>query len=384
MRKDKKDNTQRLKTELNASEASLLAAPGVLLTAQFIGDDGEAQPDMVQMMPIDQTWKRLICLPNGKCKEVEIKSTKEYLEAMVANTQAVWSGKLPGFINHNPFDVAHGAFDPATMVVNDSGLWIANGFDSEMQKAIADGKWLYISIGWYNVYFDPKTGKTLGPTAHEISVTNVPYFRSQEGLAANDIQGICAVVPVDAANFNNKSEENDMTDEQLALLGLKPDATAEAITAAMTKQKAAADDYAAVREALPINDGESAADAITALIQADETKEPEKPAEEKPAEEIDQALAANAIGADMAGFMIASMVDAGKIAPKSAKIPKLTEMLAKMQAHDAKLFVEAIPAKADQSSLTEAGDQGTASEDEYNPEALAACGLPADYAKGGK
>ncbi len=323
------------KTELNSQNPHLLAMPGQLLKTADDGDAPASLEGMMQVFPIDLHYKKLKWDPRtGKIIEDTFHMSREYLQQMMDNTRELWSDMFPARRDHHNHGPASGWFDPETMVLNDTGLWIKVGWNAQLLKEISDDLWRYQSASWWPDYYDPQRKKKIGPLLLEISVTNVPYFKRQSGIAASDEQEIVAVTPVDAADINKQSKENNqMTKEQLALLGLEATASDEEGLAAMTTMKAAADENAAVREKLPIEDGESATDAVTELMEApapdsestpDADKDkpdaaaPAQAAEETPVKEIGKELATGVMGIGIASK---------RIAPNDERIAEMTGML---------------------------------------------------------
>ncbi len=361
MGKDSEKNLRRLKTNLNISDGELIAHPGILMATQADGEESGNPEGKILIFPLNGYYKKFrYDFKTDKFVEDKIITDEKYLQKMIANTQLMWSDGFPAYKNHCQHGAAWGWFDPRTMELTDSGLWITPDWNPDTAKEIADGKWRYTSSGWADDYYDPMLNKRIGPLLGEVSLTNSPYFTRQHGLAADNEQEIVAAIQVDAAYFDNHStEEHSMDKKTKVQLGLPEDASDKEGQAALATMKASAEENTAVRESLGIEDDEKADEAVLKLVKdADAGKDPDADKDPDAAGKSDPVVG-QGMGADIAEMCVTDMIEGGyDIAPKSPDVALMKTHVAEMDTATFKAFRSLIPKKAKQTSLKKEAAEG--------------------------
>ena len=365
---DAMDPRDRSKTVLNGKgQDVLIVSQGRALELQAGEDERPQAPMRVEIAEIGATVRIIWWDPlKDKVEEIKIALTREYFEAMKANTIAVRRGNpLPWYIDHCKWGESYGWFRAEDLEITDTAL-IANNIEwvGETAQKIIEHRYLYCSIGWFHNYRDYRTDKEIGPALRESSLTNDPYLVGQRGLAASggDML-IAAAVPVDAAA---QDEEAEMLEKLRTLLGLSADATEEEVGAAAEAAVGAGTELAELDKTLLEIDpalgeiDQKARLAALKLIKA-------APAEKEPDPEAgttDPEKGTAGMGADAAEVLVEAAVAAGKVPPKGEAREKLAKALATLSIADAKevlgLVGATVPKGGDLKGKADGGADGAA------------------------
>ena len=303
----------RSKSFLNGKQLLIAGAGRRIVLAQ--AEDGTAEaPTRVMIYPINQFYESTIYdFEKDKFTTYKIKTTREWLEKLKANTLLVWGDKeIPWYLHHNRYDEAHGWTPVAGLEIDDEGMWAHPEWIGDTAEKIVEKRYRYVSPGW-DPLFKGSDGKVLGEVLYETSLTNSPYFTAQPGLAAaaGDLI-IAAAVPVDAAA---QDEEAEMLEKLRGLLGLSAEATEEEIGTAVMAAVAAGAELAEIDKALESVEGADRAAKLATLTTAKPAeKEPEvKPDPEKGTTDPEKGTAG--MGAAAAKILVGAAVKAGQIPP---------------------------------------------------------------------
>ena len=307
----------RLKTFLNGSQTISLAFPGVEISLSVDSEGNPEAPSRVMLLPANQRYKvDVYDFKNNKFVTLDVESSPDWIAKVVANTIQVWGeNPVPVFISHSRYGESYGWIRPDNLELDDQGLW-CNGvkWTDDTRRLIAQGKFRYVSPSIPLEFFDPVTKKVIGPVLDECSLTNIPYFRRQEGLAASDNLSIAAAVPVAAIS----EEENNMDLSKISeLLGLKADATEDDVAEEVKRLHELESDLGDLTAVLDLDEGQTAEAKIAKLVAAAAEPADEEPEAEK---EVDQTFlsdTAAGMNAAAAELMVDAAIEAKKLPPKS-------------------------------------------------------------------
>jgi len=355
----------RSKTVLNGKgQDVLIVSQGRALELQAVEGQEPQAPTRVEIAEVGVTVRVILWNPlKDKVEEIKIALTREYFEAMKANTIAVRRGNpLPWYIDHCRWGESYGWFRAEDLEITDTAL-IANNIEwvGETAQKIIEHRYLYCSIGWFHNYRDYRSDKEIGPALRESSLTNDPHLVGQRGLAASggDML-IAAAVPVDAAA---NLEEAEMLEKLRGLLGLSAEATEEEISLAAEAAVNAGAELAEVDKALEAVEGADRAAKLATLTAAKPADEEAEADPEKRTTDPETGTVVG-MGADAAEVLVEAAVAAGKVPPKGEARDKLVKALASLSVADAKevlgLVGAGVPKGGDLKSKADGGANGAA------------------------
>lgn len=198
--------------------------------------DGDVDDDgLIEGKPIQ------IC-KTGHFPPRDLDITDEMLEAFVANADPEVFGKqihfdydhASEFKSDNPQEAGKAAGWLKSLFIEDGALWAIPRWTKAAYDAIKAGEWKYISPA-FALNYTKDDGTELGPALTSIALTNHPFLKGMEPIAASET----AVIDMTKASSTPPRRKAQMPPIKLELepktIGLSEDATPEQATEQITK-----------------------------------------------------------------------------------------------------------------------------------------------------